>query len=81
MKINKALIKVVLTGTMIVISPMLFFMLLGQELNRRLNNEIIKENIKNEKIIAVVIKKEVLIKNNLATYDKDTGEFILMIGE
>ena len=29
----------------------------------------------------VVIKKEVLIKNNLATYNKDTGEFILMIGE
>ena len=29
----------------------------------------------------VVIKKEVLIKNNLATYNKDTGEFVLMIGE
>ena len=29
----------------------------------------------------VVIRKEVLIKNNLATYNKDTGEFILMIGE
>ena len=29
---------------------------------------------------SVLVKKEVLIKNNLAEYDKDTGEFILKIG-
>ena len=46
----------------------------------------IPDNIPNDeeyiiKQQTILIKKEVLIKNNLATYDKDTGEFILMIGE